>query len=64
MAGLPHLTRFAKAKGDLSMGETLTRKILLAHLAAGTLEPGSDATVAVDQVLIEDATGTMAAMQF
>ena len=31
---------------------------------AGELVPGTDVTVAVDQVLIEDATGTMCAMQF
>ncbi len=46
------------------MGENLTRKLLRAHLQAGELEPGADLTVAVDQVLIEDATGTMCAMQF
>ncbi|MGD9530524.1 aconitate hydratase [Pseudonocardia sp.] len=46
------------------MGENLTRKLLRAHLHAGELVPGADLTVAVDQVLIEDATGTMCAMQF
>ncbi|WP_028280148.1 aconitate hydratase [Arthrobacter sp. H5] len=46
------------------MGENLTRKLLGASLAMGELTPGSDITVRVDQVLIEDATGTMAAMQF
>lgn len=42
----------------------LTHKLLAEHLASGRLSPGSDITVRVDQVLIEDATGTMAAMQF
>ncbi|MBG6217044.1 aconitate hydratase [Arthrobacter sp. CAN_A6] len=42
----------------------LTHKLLAEHLASGRLTPGSDITVRVDQVLIEDATGTMAAMQF
>ncbi len=46
------------------MAGILTHKILAAHAAAGTLTPGGDVTVAVDQVLIEDATGTMTAMQF
>ncbi|MDF2467779.1 MAG: aconitate hydratase, partial [Rhodococcus erythropolis] len=46
------------------MAENLTYKILRAHLAAGELVPGSDITVRADQILIEDATGTMAAMQF
>ena len=45
-------------------GESLTHKLLRAHVVAGELVPGSDITVAVDQVLIEDATGTMCAMQF
>ena len=44
--------------------ENLTRKLLRAHLRAGELVPGADVTVAVDQVLVEDATGTMCAMQF
>jgi aconitate hydratase len=46
------------------MAETLTRKILGRHLLAGSLQSGADCTVSVDQVLMEDATGTMAAMQF
>ena len=46
------------------MPDTLTAKLLGAHLAAGELVPGQDITVAVDQVLVEDATGTMMAMQF
>ncbi|WP_448608672.1 aconitate hydratase [Geodermatophilus sp. URMC 60] len=46
------------------MPDNLTRKLLRDHLVAGELEPGSTLTLAVDQVLIEDATGTMTAMQF
>lgn len=46
------------------MSGTLTHKLLSAHLADGELDPGSDITVAVDQILVEDATGTMTAMQF
>jgi len=43
---------------------SLTRKVLESHLAAGDLAAGADATFRVDQVLLEDATGTMAGMQF
>jgi aconitate hydratase len=43
---------------------TLTRKILEDHLRDGRLEPGADIVLDVDQVLLEDATGTMAGMQF
>jgi aconitate hydratase len=46
------------------MGKNLTQKLLEAHLTSGRLEPGDDITVGVDQVLIEDATGTMTALQF
>lgn len=44
--------------------ENLTRKILREHLQRGELEPGSDIVVRADQVLLEDATATMAAMQY
>jgi aconitate hydratase len=45
---------------------SVTHKLLTAHLVdpATELEPGRDISVGVDQVLIEDATGTMTAMQF
>jgi aconitate hydratase len=46
------------------MAATLTHKLLQAHLTEGALAPGQDVTVGVDQVLVEDATGTMTAMQF
>ncbi|EMQ96710.1 aconitate hydratase [Paeniglutamicibacter gangotriensis] len=46
------------------MSDNLTTKILRAHFASGELSPGRDVTVSVDQVLLEDATGTMTAMQF
>ena len=42
----------------------LTHKLLRSHLIDGALEPGSDIRVGVDQILVEDATGTMAGMQF
>ncbi len=46
------------------MPENLTYKILRDHLVAGDLVPGTDITVRPDQILLEDATGTMAGMQF
>ncbi|MGY1690292.1 aconitate hydratase [Geodermatophilus sp. SYSU D01105] len=42
----------------------LTHKLLRSHLVDGDLVPGQDIRVAVDQVLVEDATGTMTGMQF
>jgi aconitate hydratase len=46
------------------MPQTLTHQLLRSHLSNGELVPGADITVVVDQVLVEDATGTMTAMQF
>jgi aconitate hydratase len=43
---------------------TLTHKLLESHLRSGRLAPGEDIELDVDQVLLEDATGTMAGMQF
>ncbi|KXF55760.1 aconitate hydratase [Rhodococcus sp. SC4] len=46
------------------MPDNLTTKLLRSHVVGGELSEGADLTVRVDQVLIEDATGTMCAMQF
>ncbi len=46
------------------MPDSLARRVLAAHRRDGSLSAGADLTVAVDQVLIEDATGSMCAMQF
>ncbi len=44
--------------------QTLTEKILDAHRVAGSLEPGSELAISIDQTLTQDATGTMAFLQF
>jgi len=46
------------------MAENLTRQILGEHLAEGELSPGEAISLYVDQTLLQDATGTMALMQF
>src|ERR671926_1690250 len=46
------------------MPENLSRQILKEHLVDGELDPGSPIAVRVDQTLLQDATGTMAFMQF
>jgi aconitate hydratase len=43
---------------------SLAKTILEEHLVRGELEPGSEIALAVDQTLVQDATGTMACMQF
>ncbi len=46
------------------MPDNLTRKILRAHLVSGPLEPGKEIAIRIDQTLTQDATGTMAYLQF
>jgi len=46
------------------MPENLTRQILKEHLVEGELKPGSPISLRIDQTLLQDATGTMALMQF
>jgi aconitate hydratase len=46
------------------MGKTLTEKIIERHLVEGKLERGTDIAIKIDQTLTQDATGTMAYLQF
>lgn len=46
------------------MGLTLTEKILSAHLVEGKMEKGSEIGIKIDQTLTQDATGTMAYLEF
>jgi predicted aconitate hydratase len=43
---------------------SLARSILEEHLVRGELNPGEEIGLKVDQTLVQDATGTMAMMQF
>jgi len=43
---------------------SLARTILEEHLARGEVVPGHEIAISVDQTLVQDATGTMACMQF
>ncbi len=46
------------------MGLTLTEKILKAHLVDGEFKKGSEIGLKIDQTLTQDATGTMAYLEF
>ncbi len=46
------------------MAKSLTYKILEEHLLSGKLEPGTEIGIRIDQTLTQDATGTMAYLQF
>lgn len=46
------------------MGKTIAEKIIGAHLVTGTMEPGQEVGLRIDQTLTQDATGTMAYLEF
>jgi len=46
------------------MFQNLTQKILTSHLVSGDLEKGNEISLRIDQTLTQDATGTMAYLQF
>ena len=46
------------------MGASITQKLLEAHLVEGVWNPGSEIAIRIDQTLTQDATGTMAYLQF
>jgi len=46
------------------MGKNLVEKIVGSHLLSGTMEPGNEVGIRIDQTLTQDATGTMAYLQF
>jgi len=46
------------------MGQTLTEKIISAHLVEGEMIKGSEIGIKIDQTLTQDATGTMAYLEF
>src|SRR3954469_24598374 len=47
-----------------TMPDNLTMKIIKEHLVGGELRAGQEIAVRLDQTLLQDATGTMAALQF
>lgn len=46
------------------MGLTLAEKIIKAHLVTGEMKKGTDIGIRIDQTLTQDATGTMAYLEF
>lgn len=46
------------------MGMTIAQKIIAAHLISGDMTPGSEVALKIDQTLTQDATGTMAYLEF
>ena len=46
------------------MGYTITEKIIKAHLVSGEMKVGEEIGLRIDQTLTQDATGTMAYLEF
>jgi aconitate hydratase len=46
------------------MGKNIVEKILSSHLVSGNFIPGEEIGIRIDQTLTQDATGTMAYLQF
>ena len=46
------------------MGITIAQKIIKEHLVSGDMTPGSEIALRIDQTLTQDATGTMAYLEF
>lgn len=46
------------------MPKTQAQKIIEAHLLEGQFKPGSEIAIRIDQTLTQDATGTLAALEF
>ncbi len=46
------------------MGLTIAQKIIKSHLVSGEMIPGNEIALRIDQTLTQDATGTMAYLEF
>ena len=46
------------------MGLTLAQKIIKNHLVSGEMKVGEEIALRIDQTLTQDATGTMAYLEF
>ena len=46
------------------MGLTIAQKIIRDHLVSGEMIPGTEIALRIDQTLTQDATGTMAYLEF
>ena len=46
------------------MGYNIAQKLIKSHLVSGQMIPGTEISIKVDQTLTQDATGTVAYLQF
>lgn len=53
-----------RLKEAKDMGKTIAEKIIAAHLVSGEMVTGEEIGIRIDQTLTQDATGTMAYLEF
>ncbi len=53
-----------KSEGIEDMSKTIVEQVMEAHLVAGELAPGSEVALKIDHTLTQDATGTLAYLEF
>ena len=53
-----------KEKKVILVGFSITQKLISSHLVSGKMVPGEEIGLKIDQTLTQDATGTMAYLQF
>jgi aconitate hydratase len=46
------------------MGKTIVEQVMAAHLVSGELKPGAELALKIDHTLTQDATGTLAYLEF
>ncbi|HKI78039.1 MAG TPA: aconitate hydratase [Ignavibacteriaceae bacterium] len=46
------------------MGKNVTQKLIESHLLEGSMEPGNEIGIKIDQTLTQDATGTLVQLEF
>ena len=46
------------------MSQNITHKIISSHLVEGHMSPGEELAIRIDQTLTQDATGTLAYLEF
>src|SRR5439155_27385123 len=59
-----HRSRGFVRRRRRSMAKPLTHKLIRSHLAEGKMDRGEEVPLKVDQALLQDATGTLAWLEF
>src|SRR3990172_10675496 len=53
----------ASIRYRLNMGLNLTHKLIRDHLVSGSMQPGREIAIRIDQTLTQDATGTLVMLE-